>query len=57
MKIGLSQQILEKHSVFFRWLYSPLWALACRTIPLPFSISPTLSIFSLPALEDLSRKH
>jgi hypothetical protein len=27
--------------------------LACRTIPLYFSLSPTLSIFSLPSLEDL----
>jgi len=38
---------------FFRWRYSPLWALACRTIFLHFSLSPTFSIFSLPALEDL----
>jgi len=38
---------------FFRWRYSPLWALACRTIPLHLSLSPTFSIFSLPALEDL----
>jgi len=26
---------------FFRWRYSPLWALACRTIPLHFSLSIT----------------
>ena len=24
--------------VFFRWRYSPLWALACRTIPLHFDM-------------------
>jgi hypothetical protein len=35
---------------FFRWRYSPLWALACPFFPY---LSPTLSIFSLPALEDL----
>jgi hypothetical protein len=26
---------------FFRWRYSPLWALACRKIPLHFSLSIT----------------
>jgi hypothetical protein len=26
---------------FFRWRYSLLWALAYRTIPLHFSLSPT----------------
>jgi len=26
---------------FFRWRYSPLWALACRTIPLHLSLSIT----------------
>ena len=36
---------------FFHWHYSPLWALACRTVS--FHFSPSLSIFSLPALEDL----
>ena len=39
---------------FFHWHYSPLWALACPTVPFHFShLPPTLSIFSLPALEDL----
>ena len=39
---------------FFHWHYSPLWALACRKYPSIFPyLSPTLSIFSLPALEDL----
>ena len=40
---------------FFHWHYSPLWALACRTMSFHFFLSapPTLSIFSLPALEDL----
>jgi len=28
---------------FFRWRYSPLWALACRTISLHFSLSITKS--------------
>jgi len=31
---------------FFRWRYSPLWALACRTIPLHFSPSITSSVHS-----------
>ena len=40
---------------FFYWHYSALWALACRTCPSVFSyLPPILSIFSLPALEDLS---
>ena len=40
---------------FFHWYYSPLWALACRTISFHFFsyLPPTLSIFSHPALEDL----
>ena len=40
---------------FFHWHYSPLWALACRTMSFQFFsyLPPTLSIFSLPALEDL----
>ena len=34
--------------------YSPLWALACRTMSFHFCyLPPTLFIFSLPALEDL----
>ena len=38
----------------FHWHYSLLWALACRTMSIIFSyLPPTLSIFSLPALEDL----
>ena len=32
---------------FFRWRYSPLWALACRTIPLHFSLSITSSLHLL----------
>ena len=32
---------------FFRWRYSPLWALACRTIPLHFSLSITNSLHLL----------
>ena len=32
---------------FFRWCYSPLWALACRTIPLHFFPSITNSIHLL----------
>jgi hypothetical protein len=31
----------------FRWHYSPLWALACRTIPLHFSLSITNSLHLL----------
>ena len=40
---------------FFYWHNSPLWALACRTMSFHFffNLLPTLSIFSLPALEDL----
>ena len=39
---------------FFHWHYSPLWDLACRTMSFHFSyLPPTLSIFSLPVLEDL----
>ena len=39
---------------FFHWHYNPLWALACGTMAFHFSyLPPTLSIFSLPALEDL----
>jgi len=29
---------------FFRWRYSPLWALACQIIPLHFSLSITNSL-------------
>jgi len=32
---------------FFNWRYSPLWALACRTIPLHFSLSITNSLHLL----------
>ena len=32
---------------FFRWRYIPLWALACRTIPLRFSLSLTNSLHLL----------
>jgi len=32
---------------FFRWRYSPLWALACRTIPLHFSLSITNALHLL----------
>jgi len=32
---------------FFCWRYSPLWALACRTIPLHFSLSFTNSLHLL----------
>jgi len=32
---------------FFLWRYSPLWALACRTIPLRFSLSITNSLHLL----------
>jgi len=32
---------------FFRWRYSPLWALACRTIPLHFSLFITNSLHLL----------
>ena len=38
---------------FFRWRYSPQWALACWTITLHFFLSITNSMFSLPTLEDL----
>jgi len=34
-------------SFFFRWRYSPLWALACRTIPLHLSLSITSSLHLL----------
>jgi len=33
--------------IFFRWRYSTLWALACRTIPLHFSLSITNSLHLL----------
>jgi len=37
---------------FFHWHYSPLWALAVEQCSSIFSyLPPTLSIFSLPALE------
>jgi len=32
---------------FFRWRYSPLWALACRKIPLHYSLSFTNSLHLL----------
>jgi hypothetical protein len=32
---------------FFRWRYSPLWSLACRTIPLHLSLSITNSLHLL----------
>ena len=32
---------------FFRWHHSPLWALACRTMPLHFSLSITNSLHLL----------
>ena len=28
---------------FFRWRYSPLWALACRTVPLHLSLSTSIT--------------
>ena len=34
---------------FFHCLYSLLWALACQTLPLHFSLSPNLSIISVPS--------
>ena len=41
-------------SFFFHWHYSPLWALPVEQCPSIFSyLPPTLSIFSLPAPEDL----
>jgi hypothetical protein len=40
--------------LLLHWHYSPLRALACRTMSFHFAyLPPTLSIFSLPALEDL----
>jgi hypothetical protein len=33
--------LIATYVFFFRWRYSPLWALACRTIPLHFSLSIT----------------
>jgi hypothetical protein len=50
MGMELLTETNVKYFFFFRWRYSPLWALACRKFFYP---SPTLSIFSLPALEDL----
>jgi len=41
---SLCEKIL---SFFFRWRYSPLWALASRTIPLHFSLSITTSLHLL----------
>ena len=32
---------------FFRWHYSPLWALACRTMPFQFSLTATNSLHLL----------
>ena len=48
-------QTLQTKYFFFHRHYSPLWALACRTMSFHFFLSATnsLSIFSLPALEDL----
>ena len=37
----------NKHIFFFRWRYSPLWALACWTIPLRSSLSITNSLHLL----------
>jgi len=36
-----------QHHLLFRWRYSPLWALACRTIPLNLSLSITNSFHLL----------
>jgi hypothetical protein len=35
------QHACERWKYFFRWRYSPLWELTCRTIPLHFSLSIT----------------
>ena len=36
--------LVSKQTIFFfHWRYSPLWALACRTMPLNFSLSITNS--------------
>jgi hypothetical protein len=40
-------KVLREKIFFFHWRYSPLWALACRTIPLPFSVSITSSVHIL----------
>jgi len=50
---GGAQIQLHSFFFFFHWYYSPLWALACRTMSFHFFLSATLSIFSLPALKDL----
>jgi hypothetical protein len=45
--ITLKQKIKCLYIFYFRWRYSPLWALACRTIPLHFSLSITNSFHLL----------
>jgi len=42
-----SSVFVEDFFFFFRWRYSPLWALDCRTIPLHFSLSITNSLHLL----------
>ena len=42
-----SYLIFSPLSFFFRWRYSPLWALACQTIPLHFPLSITNSLHLL----------
>jgi hypothetical protein len=44
-KPGLSY--ITSSSFFLRWRYSPLWALACRTIPFHFLLSITNSLHLL----------
>jgi len=44
---ALSESLYRLSFFFFRWLYSPLWDLACRTIPLHFSLSITNSRYLL----------
>jgi len=43
----LCRRLLFDFFFFFRWRYSPLWALACRTIPLHLSLSITNSLHLL----------
>ena len=60
-ELQLVQHVGKNHNggttvlIFFHWHYSPLWALACRTMSFHFfsNLPPTLFIFSHPALEDL----
>jgi len=47
LKIGNEGIMIPYKIFFFRWRYCPLWVLACRTMPLHFSLSTTNSLHLL----------